>query len=72
MNGRVICQLCRKRLHRQRNGAWYHDHNASVSCHPGDGTGRQAIPLCLPGRAATAGGLAGETARARRARAEAS
>jgi hypothetical protein len=41
----VICQLCRKRLHRARNGAWYHDRGASEFCHPGDGTGRKAVPL---------------------------
>jgi len=42
---RVICQLCRKVLHKQRNGAWYHDHNASEFCNPGNGTGRKAVPL---------------------------
>jgi hypothetical protein len=42
---RMICQLCRRRVHKQRNGAWYHDHNASRSCHPGDGSGRKAIPI---------------------------
>jgi hypothetical protein len=41
----MICQLCRRRIHRQRNGAWYHNHNASVSCRPGDGSGRKAVPL---------------------------
>ena len=40
----VICQFCHRRVHCQRNGAWYHSHNASVSCHPGEGTGRCALP----------------------------
>ncbi len=41
----VICQLCRRRLHRQRNGEWYHTHNASVSCRPGQGSEQRATPL---------------------------
>jgi hypothetical protein len=41
----VICQLCRKRVHRQRTGDWYHNHNASVSCRPGEGSGRRAVPF---------------------------
>jgi hypothetical protein len=41
----VTCQLCRKRVHKQRDGSWYHDRNASWFCHPGDGTGRKAIPV---------------------------
>jgi hypothetical protein len=41
----TICQLCRKRLRKQRNGAWYHRHNASEFCHPGDGTHRKAVPF---------------------------
>lgn len=40
----VICANCRKRLHRQRNGAWYHNHNASVSCHPAQVSSRRAEP----------------------------
>lgn len=41
----TICQLCRKRLRRQRNGAWYHRHNASEFCRPGDGTHRKSVAL---------------------------
>ena len=41
----TICQLCRKRLSKQRNGAWYHRHNASEFCRPGDGTHRKSVPL---------------------------
>jgi hypothetical protein len=29
------CTYCYRPIHQQRNGAWYHDHNASVSCRPG-------------------------------------
>lgn len=43
----AICANCRRRLHRQRSGAWYHDHNASVSCWPGDGSGKRATPLSV-------------------------
>jgi hypothetical protein len=45
----VICRFCRKRVHQQRNGAWYHNHNASVSCRPGEGSDRRALPLELVG-----------------------
>lgn len=41
----TICQLCRKRVYIQRNGAWYHYRGGSVFCHPGDGTHRKAVPL---------------------------
>ena len=41
----TICQFCRKRIDRQRNGAWYHRHNSSVSCRPGEGSERRATPL---------------------------
>ena len=41
----VICANCRKRIHKQRNGAWYHSHNASVSCRPGQGSGMRAEPV---------------------------
>lgn len=41
----TICQLCRKRVYRVRNGEWYHNGNASAFCHPGDGTHRKAVPL---------------------------
>ena len=40
----TICQLCRRRVFRARNGEWYHNHNGSVSCRPGSGSGR-ATPL---------------------------
>src|SRR5215472_9928909 len=39
------CGYCRQRIHQQRNGAWYHNHNASVSCRPGEGSDRRAFPL---------------------------
>lgn len=42
----TICCYCRKRIHRQRNGEWYHDHNASTACRPGDcNPDRQASPV---------------------------
>jgi hypothetical protein len=41
----VICQLCRRRLHRQGNGEWYHNRNASVFCDHHDGSRRRALPL---------------------------
>ena len=41
----VICQLCRKRIRMQRNGAWYHDRNSSEFCDHRDGSHRRAIPL---------------------------
>ena len=44
---RIFCANCRKRIHKQRNGAWYHDHNASVSCHPGQGRSGRAEPLTV-------------------------
>jgi hypothetical protein len=43
----VICQLCRRRVHRLRDGSWYHDRNSSWFCYPGDGTKRKAIPVHL-------------------------
>jgi hypothetical protein len=42
---RIICHWCRRPVHQQRNGEWYHDHTASVFCHPGDGIGRVAMPV---------------------------
>ena len=41
----TICQLCRKRIRMQRNGAWYHDRNSSEFCDHRDGSHRRAIPL---------------------------
>ena len=41
----TICQLCRKRVHRVRNGEWYHDRNSSAFCDHTDGMGRKAVPL---------------------------
>jgi hypothetical protein len=38
------CGYCYKKIRMQRNGAWYHDHNASVSCNPGSGSDRKAFP----------------------------
>ena len=40
----VRCCYCWKRIYRQRNGAWYHVHNGSVACHPGEGSDRRATP----------------------------
>jgi hypothetical protein len=40
----VRCGYCRRLIHKQRNGAWYHNHNASEFCKPGVGTGRKAFP----------------------------
>lgn len=42
---RVICAICRRTLHMQRNGAWYHDHNASESCYFGTGSSKRANPI---------------------------
>jgi hypothetical protein len=46
----TICQYCRKRVYRQRNGAWYHYGNASMSCRPGEGSDRRAAPLEIEAR----------------------
>ena len=48
----TICMICRKRVHQQRNGAWYHDRNGSVSCYPGSGSEKRATPIA---RSATRG-----------------
>lgn len=45
MSGYWVCQLCWKRVHKQRNGAWYHDRTSSESCRPGDGSGQKAVPV---------------------------
>lgn len=50
MARRIVCCYCRKRIYKQRNGAWYHEHNASVACRPGDGD-RQATPSVIQGEA---------------------
>lgn len=50
---RPFCAYCRKRIHRQRNGAWYHDHNASVSCYPGEGSWKRATPVGVAARQAS-------------------
>lgn len=41
------CVYCRKRIHKQRNGEWYHNHNASVACRPGEGSDRRATPSLI-------------------------
>lgn len=46
----TICQLCRKRVMQMRNGEWYHRHNASAFCHPGDGTHRKVVLLAIEPR----------------------
>jgi hypothetical protein len=43
----IICANCRRRLHRQRDGSWYHAHNASVSCRPGEGSQWRAEPISI-------------------------
>jgi hypothetical protein len=42
---RIICASRRRPLHMQRNDAYYHDHNASVSCYPGTGSSKRANPI---------------------------
>jgi hypothetical protein len=42
-----ICQLCRRRVYRLRNGEWYHELNGSAFCYPGDGRHRKALPLTI-------------------------
>jgi hypothetical protein len=44
----TICCNCRRHIYRQRNGAWYHTANGSVSCRPGEGSGRTASPAEVP------------------------
>ena len=46
----TICGFCRKGIHRQRNGEWYHNHSASVSCYPGDGSDKRAFPAAATGK----------------------
>jgi len=40
----TYCAYCRKRIRRQRNGAWYHDRNSSTACYFGSGSDRRATP----------------------------
>lgn len=42
-NMRTYCAHCRRRIHKQRNDEWYHNHNASRSCRPG-WTANRATP----------------------------
>jgi hypothetical protein len=37
------CGYCRRLIHKQRDGSWYHNHNASVFCKPGDRPARKAF-----------------------------
>jgi hypothetical protein len=46
----IICQLCRKRVYQQRDGAWYHRGHGSVHCNPGYGDGRKAVPVEIEGK----------------------
>jgi hypothetical protein len=46
----AICQLCHKRVFRVKNGEWYHQHNASAFCRPGDGTHRKVVLLRIETR----------------------
>ena len=45
------CGGCRRQLFKVANpgpsGAWYHTHNGSVACYPGDGSGRKAMPVSV-------------------------
>lgn len=52
----TICQICRKRVRKQRNGAWYHDRNSSESCYFGSGSSQRAVPLeiTIPAEPSTA------------------
>jgi len=40
----AICANCQRRIFRAVNGDWYHRHNASVSCYPGEGLPERAEP----------------------------
>jgi hypothetical protein len=40
----TICVGCRRGVFQIRSGAWYHRHNCSTACYPGDGSGRRARP----------------------------
>lgn len=40
----IRCANCRKPIHMQRNGDWYHDQTASVSCYLGQGSPKRAEP----------------------------
>ena len=51
----VRCCYCRHRIYRQRNGDWYHEHNGSVSCRPGEGSDRRAAPSVIPARGSDPG-----------------
>lgn len=41
----IICQLCRRRVHRQRDGSWYHNRTASQFCNWPNGNGNKAVSL---------------------------
>lgn len=41
------CTFCRRPIYKTRNGAWYHERNASVSCNPGL-SGNRATPAGTP------------------------
>jgi len=38
------CANCHRLIFRARSGDWYHKANASVSCDPGSGSDRRAVP----------------------------
>ena len=40
------CVYCRRLVFEARDGAWYHRHNASISCKPGWGS-RTASPIVI-------------------------
>jgi hypothetical protein len=51
---RTYCQFCRKSIFRAKNGDWYHVRNSSVSCYPGSGSDRRALPAARAVRKAGA------------------
>jgi hypothetical protein len=52
--GRTYCRFCRKPIFKAKNGDWYHVRNSSVSCRPGSGSDRRALPAARAGRKAGA------------------
>lgn len=40
----TYCHYCRKRIFKAKNGDWYHVRSGSVSCSPGAGSDRRALP----------------------------
>lgn len=67
----ICCANCGKRIFRARNDDWYHSHNASVSCRPGEGSENRADPMEVastrPGRCPVDWGSATPSQRCARA-----